>query len=231
MRSIATAILLWALCNSFAVAQSTPTSTISEADALMGGNFVGSLPHCNDRDICVASLNQGWFENDEYYWGVLHNNTNDEVWVLTVSVAIYDATETLAAAGDSFDESPGLVGPGGHALVGFTLAGELLREFTFDATIDYEVGASADGVGVPVLVEDATVRGDGILGNVTNTSSLDYPVVYVEAYCFADDGTITYRGSADIRNLASGDSAPFSAPRYDYDCGNFVVSAWGNPFA
>lgn len=90
----------------------------------------------------------------------------------------------------------------------------------------------AYGFGVPLRVDSAYVRGYVILGELTNTSDYTLNCLYAYANCLAEDGSILYWGSGDATTgpYEPGDSDRFSIPIYgDYDCSNFVVTAFGNP--
>jgi hypothetical protein len=213
---------------------SPPNVELAESDAMWGGNFVDNLPDCEANDLCMASLTQSE-RGDEYYFGVIQNNSEQWVKVETVTATLLDQAGEVAAIGDSVAVEPPIVSPGGHALVMITVAGEYISEFTFETEFVYEPGTGEpDGFGVPVQVDQVTIRGNGVLGEVTNTSSYDFGVVRTDGVCMSEAGDILYwfQGEANIRPFPAGETARFSADIYgDVDCTNFVVVAWGNPYA
>ncbi len=101
-----------------------------------------------------------------------------------------------------------------------------------EATFDFTTRLPAEGYGTAIQVDYANVRGDAIVGEMSNTSSLPFNILYVNALCFDEQGAITYSGSGDARTgpYGSGDTSTFSVPIYSNDCERFVVTAFGNPF-
>ncbi len=207
---------------------------LAESDAMWGGNFVERLPDCDGLEICMATLTQS-DRGDEYYFGVIQNNTDQWVDVENVTVTLIDSAGEAAAIGDSITLEPSIVSPGGHALVMITVAGEYISDFTFETEFVFQPGTGEpDGFGVPVRIDEASVRGSGVLGEVTNTSDYDFGVISTNGACMSDEGAILYwfQGEAIIRPFPMGETARFSADIYgDADCSNFVVVAWGNPYA
>lgn len=215
-----------------ALAQGTPEAAErAESDALWGGTYVEQLPSCEGEPLCLALLTQGQ-RGDEYYYGVIQNNAQNWVRVRDVAVSLFDSDGEFAAHGESYEIAPEIISPGGHALIGITVTGEYISDFTVEAQFDFEPSAVADAYGVPVRVDNATVRGTGVLGEWTNTSNYTFDRVYVELACFADDGSITYTSDDSSR---TGPYGPGAADRFaveiygDHDCENFVVTAYGRP--
>lgn len=212
-------------------AQGTPTGQeLAESDALWGGNYVERLPSCDAEPLCLAMLTHD-DDGGEYYYGVIQNNTQDRVFVNNVAVTLLDDDGALAAQGDVFDVAPWIVSPGGHAIIGITVTGEYLDEFTAEAEFDYfPVIAGEQDFGVPVRVDSAELRGSGVLGEWTNTSEYTFGTVSAVLACFADDGSITYRLFGDSSNgpYEPGASDRFAVEIYgEPDCENFVISAYG----
>lgn len=201
------------------------------ADALWQGTYVAKLPTCDSGGVCLAALNQNE-RSDEYYDGVIHNNTADTVFVQKVAVTLRDAAGGVAADGDSLSIAPPFIAPGGHALVLLTIDGERDPSFTWGATVDHQVGAAPSGNGTPIRIDIASVRGDAIVGELTNTSGETFNGLDVTGMCFSTNGAITYRGSDDAATVpyAPGASDTFSIPIYSADCTNFVVVGTGNPY-
>src|SRR5680860_14776 len=160
-------------------AQSTPQATeTAESDAMWGGNYVNQLPSCADEGLCLAVVTHGE-RGDEYYHGIIHNDTQDWVGVNNVVVTLIDTNGEAAAQGDAYLVAPNVISPGGHALVGLTVAGEFISEFTTEAQIDYETDPDVT-VGFRFLalqVDNAEVRGNAILGELTNPE--DFPFSYL----------------------------------------------------
>jgi hypothetical protein len=217
-------------------AQGTPTSNeLPATDRLWGGTYVDRLPNCDaidDEPLCLVLLTQS-DRGDEYYYGVIQNVSDRFVTVHTVAVTIRDSAGDIAAVGDSVNESPSEISPGGHGLIMVTVAGEYLADFTAEARFDYTMGLAHDGFGVPVQVDSAQVRGEGIVGEITNTGRIDYPVIYLHSICFDASGGAYYWGQSDALRgpIAIGETVAFAIPIYDHDCDDFVVVAWGNPYA
>ena len=216
---------------SVALAQGTPASAdLAESDALWGGNYVEQLPSCDDEPLCLASLTHGWAA-DEYYNGVIQNNSSDWIDIRTVTVSLFDKPGEFAAQGDSHTISQEVISPGGHALVGITVSGEYLSEFTTEAQFDYvRLGEVHDGSGIPVRIESAEIRGDAVLGELTNTSEYTFNTVWVWAACFEDDGSLPYLMFALKQNgpYEPGASERYAIELYGHECANFIVTAHGS---
>lgn len=234
LRAIGIIVALCLAWPGVAKAQGTPISEpIAESDTYWGGNYVDELPSCDGEVLCLALLSYA-NRGDEYYHGVIQNNTEDWVRVRDVTVTLFDSSGEFAAQGDTFEVAPGVISPGGHALIGLTVSGEYLSEdFTTEAQFDFEPSTGgADGFSVPVRVDSAEIRGSAILGEMTSTSEYIFNYLYVNAACFDEDGSISYTGGGDARNgpYQSGSTDRFAVELYGNECTNFVVNAYGNPF-
>jgi hypothetical protein len=220
---------------SAASAQGTPEPTgLAESDVLWGGNYVDQLPSCESDGLCLAVLTQrGADIRPEFYHGVIQNNTKDWVDVNDVTVTLFDDAGEFAALGDTWEISPRVISPGGHAFIGITVSGEYISEFTTEAQFDYEAGTGGeDGWGVPLRVNNAEVRGTAVLGEVTNISVHTFSTLYVRVTCFAENGKILYSKHTGVDNGPYGNeaSARFAIDIFDNNCANFAVSAFGSPY-
>jgi len=225
-------VILTSPASLIAVAQGTPISEgVAESDALWGGNYVAHLPSCKDSEICLAALYQAE-PGERYYFGIIQNRTQQWVKVHDASVSLFDPQGDLAAIGEIYFLSPSIISPGGHAILQVQTAGEFISQFTFEARFDYEPSNGGDdGDGVPVRIDSATLRGDAILAQFTNTSNYTFDSVWAYSACFADDGSILDidQEIVDMGPFESGDSARFALePRGDRECDNFVVTANGD---
>jgi hypothetical protein len=209
----------------------SPVAMTTGANAMWKGSYLDRLPTCAEGALCLVTFNQRELA-DEYYYGVIYNNTVDTVQVRKVAVTLRDGSGTVAAAGDSVNVTPPFIAPGGHALVLFTVEGDRNPSHTYEATFDYQAGVTPDGFEASILVDNAAVRGDAIVGEMTNTTQETFSRLTATGMCFDPEGRITDRSDYDATTgpYVPGASATFSIPNYhSVDCTNFVVVGTGSP--
>jgi hypothetical protein len=232
MIALVTLVSLPACARAQAPVASPAVSQLAESDALWGGNYVDQLPSCDGDELCLAVLTQS-SPGERYYYGVVQNNRRDWVSVRDAIVTLFDKSGDVAAIGGIYFLAPSVISPGGHALVQVQASGEFVSEFTFEARFDYDPGmGDGDGDGMPLRIDSATVRGDAILSEFTNTSDYTFDSVWAYSACFADDGSILDIDQNIVEmgpyGNGDGDRLVFE-PRNVRDCSSFVVTANGNP--
>lgn len=78
--------------------------------------------------------------------------------------------------------------PDKTTLVLFTIEGARNPSHTYEATFDYQAVVTPGGYGAPILVDNATVRGDAIVGEMTNTTQETFSQLTATSMCFDADG-------------------------------------------
>lgn len=78
--------------------------------------------------------------------------------------------------------------PDKTTLVLFTIEGARNPSHTYEATFDYQAVVTPGGYGAPILVDNATVRSDAIVGEMTNTTQETFSQLTATSMCFDADG-------------------------------------------
>jgi hypothetical protein len=209
----------------------SPIAATTGANPLWQGTYLDRLPTCDTGTLCLVALDQ-WALAGEYYFGVVHNDTADMMQVRKIAVTLRDGAGAVAAAGYSVSITPMFVAPGDHALVLFTIQGDRDPSYAWEATFDAQAGVAPSGYGAPVQIANAAVRGDAIVGEITNTTPDTLNRLTATSMCFDANCTITDRRFSEAATgpYPPGATATFSIPNYvRIDCTNFVVVGTVSP--